>query len=151
MSVGLVVAGLSLSCASHSASRGQSRSSDSAAIRSLLEDHYFPGMDSLEFHAFAPAFHEDARLAFVAGGKLVQLDLAQWSQRLDSIRADPEHPLLSTRSEKTIEQIAVRGDVAQATVHFSFPDREYSDFLQHIRVADHWQIIAKVFQMEMTS
>ena len=145
--MGLVFVGLLVGCAAFPASSGASP--DASAIRRLLEEHYFRGMDALDFEVFAPAFHRDARLAFVVDGALVQLDLAAWRERLDELRADADHPLHHERSEKSIDEVQVVGDTARATVRFVFPSRTYTDFLQLVRVDGRWQILSKVFDLEV--
>ena len=122
---------------------------DEAAIGEVLEQHYFRGMDELSFEVFAPAFHPSARLAFVAGGELVQLDLDQWRERLDALRSDADHPLHHERSDKHIDSLAVVGDTASVTVRFVFPSRTYTDFLHFVRLGGAWTIVAKTFHLEL--
>lgn len=137
-------------CVAHAPGAGTRGGAGEAAIVAMLERHYFRGMDALSFEVFAPAFHPEARLSFVADGALVRLDLDEWRARLDALRADADHPLLHEVSEKRIEEVAVVGDVATATVRFVFPSRVYTDFLQLVRVRDEWKILAKSFDLELT-
>lgn len=106
-------------------------------------------MDALSFELFAPAFDPDARLAFVAEGGLVQLDLDAWRRRLDVLRTDVDHPLHHEASEKHVDEVVVVGDVATATVRFVFPSRTYTDFLQLVRTQGEWKILAKTFDLEL--
>ena len=124
---------------------------DEQAIEDVLTRHYFRGMDELSFETFAPAFHPEARLAFVVEGEAALLGLEQWKARLEALAADPENVLRKERSEKHLADVQVVGDVARATVRFVFPSRTYTDFLQLVRSGGEWKIIAKTFQLQVRS
>lgn len=120
-----------------------------AAIREVIERHYFRGMDELDFETFAPALHPEVRIAFVQGGELVSLDRETWRGRLDAIRADADHPLHKERSEKHLDSVQIVGEVASATVRFVFPSRTYTDFLTFALGEGGWRIVSKTFHLEM--
>lgn len=128
-----------------------SRTDAQAAIREVIERHYFRGMDELDFETFAPALHPEVRIAFVQEGELVSLDRETWRERLDAIRADSGHPLHKERSEKHLEAVQVVGKVASATVRFVFPSRTYTDFLTFAQGEGGWRIVSKTFHLELQS
>jgi Putative lumazine-binding len=118
---------------------------DAQAIAKVMADHYLPAMDSLKFSDFEPAFHPNAHLYFIANDNLVDVTLAQWSSRLDQLRADPNAVPVRERSEKHFAILAQTSTTASVQVNFTFPSLSYVDYLSMVKFAGRWQIISKTF------
>ena len=117
-----------------------------ADIESTLQ-LYFDGLHHSDTVRLAGAFHPAAIYATATGGHLVHLTMAEYFPVVD------RRPSPASRGERRTDRILsieLAGPVtAHARVECAIGPQHFTDLLTLVRVDGRWQIIAKVFHVEL--
>jgi len=122
---------------------------DQAAAESLAGtlQVYFDGLYRSDTARLARAFHPQAIYASATGGVLVHMTMAEYLPIVDA------RPSPASRGEPRTDRVLsidFAGPVtALARVECSIGPKHFTDLLTLVHVEGRWQIIAKVFHVEL--
>jgi hypothetical protein len=116
------------------------------AIATVLQD-YFDGLHHSDVDRLSRVFHPQAVYATATGGTLLRLTMPEYFEMVAK-RVSPASKG-EPRSDR-IDAITLAGpDTALARVRCAILPRRFNDLLSFVRVDGRWQIIAKVFQVDV--
>ena len=123
---------------------------DSAAaldeVHALL-GRYFDGLFRSDADLLATAFHPDAVYATATDGMLTRLSMPEYLPIVAARRSPAER---GEERTDAIESITFAGPgTALARVRCSIGPRRFTDLLSLVRVEGRWQIVSKVFHVDL--
>ena len=115
-------------------------------IHGLL-DRYFDGLHRSDADLLATVFHPEAVYATATDGALMRLSMDEYLPIVAARESPASRGELRTDA---IESIELAGPVtALARVRCSIGPKHFTDFLSVVHVGGRWQIIAKVFHLDL--
>jgi hypothetical protein len=91
------------------------------------------------------AFHADARVLFVREGKFTILPPRS------SRTASTASPPTKVQRKRAIESVDVAGNAASARIKLDYPQTDFTDYMQLLKIDGEWKIVSKTFYAEPTS
>ncbi|MEO0622737.1 MAG: nuclear transport factor 2 family protein [Pseudomonadota bacterium] len=111
----------------------------SKAELTAAAEAYCKGLHAADTEAVAEVFHEASHLYTVTGeGALIDWPRPQFLERVGG-RAPAEG-----MPDYTIDDIAVRGEMALVRLHVQVGERRFEDHLNFLRIDGAWRMIAKI-------
>lgn len=121
----------------------QSTSSDDAAIRKAIADHYFKAQSTGNGEALKGTFVDEGRMMWVQDG---QLRVRTSADYIAGFTGRP--PADEAQRKRRVVMTDATGDVGVAKVELDFPDVKFTDYFTLARVGGAWKIIHKTFHRQ---
>lgn len=123
------------------AAGAQQQSSEDAAVRKAITDHYFKAHATGSGESLKGMFVDEGRMMWVQDGQL------RSRTSTDYIAGFPGTPAADeARRVRKVVMTDVTGDVAIAKVALDYPDARFVDYFTLARLGGEWKIIHKTFQ-----
>jgi hypothetical protein len=116
-----------------------SADSDRQAIEQTI-GYYFAASDNGDADALGRAFHPEAKMIFVRDGKLTQVTIPEWQDR---IRKNPNPPVKA--NWRKVVSVDISGEAAVARVESDFATFQFIDYMSLLKVDGEWKIVNKIF------
>ena len=121
----------------------QSTSSDDAAIRKAIADHYFKAQSTGNGEALKGTFVDEGRMMWVQDG---QLRVRTSADYIAGFTGRP--PADEAQRKRRVVMTDATGDVGVAKVELDFPEVKFTDYFTLARVGGAWKIIHKTFHRQ---
>lgn len=121
----------------------QSTSSDDAAIRKAIADHYFKAQSTGNGEALKGTFVDEGRMMWVQDG---QLRVRTSADYIAGFTGKP--PADEAQRKRRVVMTDATGDVGVAKVELDFPEVKFTDYFTLARVGGAWKIIHKTFHRQ---
>jgi hypothetical protein len=115
---------------------------DEQAIRRHIEQHYFEGLRRSDTALAHRAFSSVAKMYSIRDGKLVELSIPDWLDRIASNAPQPARP--DTFRRRVLE-VDVSGTAAVAKTRLDYADALIIDYMSLLKVDGQWTIVNKIF------
>jgi hypothetical protein len=111
---------------------------------SAVIQNYFQGYLRAEADQVGRAFHQDARLLAVDGGKLDRTEVPDWLKSLRTRREKGDVREAVTE----IAGIDRTGDAAVVKTVLQFPKFQFTDYLSLLKIDGAWSIVSKIYTVD---
>ncbi|MDQ3798437.1 MAG: nuclear transport factor 2 family protein [Acidobacteriota bacterium] len=116
--------------------------SEQKLVKVSLEN-YLKAHETGKSEFIREAFHKDARITAVSGGKLLNLSVNEFACRFN------EKPAADEASRKRrIEILDISGDAAFSKIILDYPTVKLTDYISLLRIDGTWQIVHKSYYAE---
>ena len=116
---------------------------DQEADRKAIEQtigYYFTASDNGDADALGRAFHPEAKMLLVRDGKLAEVTIPDWQDR---IRKNPNPP--TKANWRKVVSVDISGEAAVARVESDFATFQFIDYMSLLKVDGEWKIVNKIF------
>lgn len=117
-------------------------SAETHAIMAVIHE-YLDGLYHCDTLRLSQVFHHKALYATVSGDAPIFLTMDEYFPLVE--KRDPPSRTHVLRKERVLHVAMAGRDTAFVKLECTFFQKNYIDFLTLIKVAERWQIIAKVF------
>jgi hypothetical protein len=118
----------------------QAPSSDQAAVRKAITDHYFKAHATGSGDALKGTFIDEGRMMWVQDGELRVRPSAEYIAGFSGKPAADE-----AQRKRRIVMVDVTADTAVAKVELDYPDVLLTDYFSLLRIGGDWKIVHKTF------
>jgi hypothetical protein len=115
------------------------RGTDEAEIRAAI-GHYFLGQATGNGEHYREAFHPQAQVFSVEGGRL-----AVWTLDEFIARSPGRPPADEAQRKRTIDTIEISGTAALVRLTLDYPTVVFTDYMSMLKVDGRWLIVNKTF------
>lgn len=122
-----------------------SHAADDNAIRTVIQT-YFDCMFESSADKTHSAFHPNAKITGVLGGKLQQMSVDDFAGFVASQQPSPKANGETARLD--IVSLDIAGDTAVARVRDDYLGSTFLDTLSFLKTGDNWEIYNKLFYVE---
>ena len=112
---------------------------EEVAVRETIQN-YFQGHATGNGDYFRKAFHPEAKLFFIRGGKLTQ-----WTSEEYISRASGKPAADESQRKRRIDSIDISGNAAIVKITLEYPKVVFTDYMSMLKVDGQWKIINKSF------
>lgn len=118
---------------------------DEGEIRHTLQ-YFFDGLDNLDADLIKQAFYPESQSFHITQeGSIGKMAVSEWDNSMQSVRANPDHPINKNKSRKNVLYIDVTGTAASAKVEWIFPDFMFTDYYNLLKINGRWYIVNKTY------
>ena len=102
--------------------------------------YYFTGIEAKDIETMRKAFHPDAKMMYIHDGKLTQVTMPEWFERIKNNPAPPQKA-----NYRKIVLVDISGNAATVKAESDFATFQFLDYLSLLKIDGEWRIINKIF------
>jgi hypothetical protein len=114
---------------------------DDAAVRQVIENHYFKAHATGSGESLRGVFIEEGRMFWAADGQLRSRTSTDYINGFSGTPAADE-----AQRRRRVLNVDVTGDVAVAKAELDYPEVRLVDYFMLVRAGGGWKIVSKGFQ-----